>query len=115
METVAVSASGRSQFRPAGGLSFPHSRYALPCGNMDSPQWRYRLGVRTPDSQSGNPGSIPGTATKLSLHTHTSLITRPRRVSHASLRLLARLLPRYLRALFARFRKSDRDRLLAAL
>jgi hypothetical protein len=25
--------------------------------------WRYRLGVRTPDSQSGNPGSIPGTAT----------------------------------------------------
>ncbi len=25
---------------------------------------RYRLGVRTPDSQSGNPGSIPGTATK---------------------------------------------------
>jgi hypothetical protein len=30
-------------------------------GSSDS--WRYRLGVRTPDSQSGNPGSIPGTAT----------------------------------------------------
>ena len=28
------------------------------------PKRRYRLGVRTPDSQSGNPGSIPGTATK---------------------------------------------------
>ena len=26
-------------------------------------RWRYRLGARTPDSQSGNPGSIPGTAT----------------------------------------------------
>ncbi len=26
--------------------------------------WRYRLGVRTEDSQSSNPGSIPGSATK---------------------------------------------------
>src|SRR5271166_2309720 len=26
-------------------------------------QWRYRLGVRTEDSQSSNPGSIPGSAT----------------------------------------------------
>ncbi len=25
--------------------------------------WRYRLGVRTEDSQSSNPGSIPGSAT----------------------------------------------------
>ena len=30
---------------------------------FDSTGWRYRLGVRTSDSQSGNPGSIPGTAT----------------------------------------------------
>src|SRR5271165_1796911 len=28
------------------------------------PAWRYRLGVRTEDSQSSNPGSIPGSATK---------------------------------------------------
>src|SRR5271157_6569623 len=28
------------------------------------PEWRYRLGVRTEDSQSSNPGSIPGSATK---------------------------------------------------
>jgi hypothetical protein len=27
--------------------------------------WRYRLGVRTEDSQSSNPGSIPGSATKV--------------------------------------------------
>src|SRR5271166_3278543 len=27
------------------------------------PAWRYRLGVRTEDSQSSNPGSIPGSAT----------------------------------------------------
>src|SRR5450759_3662686 len=27
--------------------------------------WRYRLGVRTEDSQSSNPGSIPGRATKV--------------------------------------------------
>jgi hypothetical protein len=26
-------------------------------------KWRYRLGVRTEDSQSSNPGSIPGSAT----------------------------------------------------
>ena len=31
--------------------------------SSSAPLWRYRLGVRTPDSQSGNPGSIPGTAT----------------------------------------------------
>jgi integrase len=29
-------------------------------------RWRYRLGVRTEDSQSSNPGSIPGSATNLS-------------------------------------------------
>ncbi len=48
----------------------------LPCGE-DEPHppfatirfcsplspWRYRLGVRTEDSQSSNPGSIPGSAT----------------------------------------------------
>jgi hypothetical protein len=30
------------------------------------PKWRYRLGVRTEDSQSSNPGSIPGSATNKS-------------------------------------------------
>jgi hypothetical protein len=30
-------------------------------------KWRYRLGVRTEDSQSSNPGSIPGSATNYSL------------------------------------------------
>ena len=31
-----------------------------------TPAWRYRLGVRTEDSQSSNPGSIPGSATNSS-------------------------------------------------
>jgi hypothetical protein len=34
------------------------------------PEWRYRLGVRTEDSQSSNPGSIPGSATKPSSQAH---------------------------------------------
>src|SRR5215471_5286307 len=34
-----------------------------PCYNRGLVQWRYRLGVRTEDSQSSNPGSIPGSAT----------------------------------------------------
>src|SRR5215831_10450332 len=34
------------------------------CYNLRSPvERRYRLGVRTEDSQSSNPGSIPGSAT----------------------------------------------------
>src|SRR5207249_4020124 len=33
------------------------------CYNHFRPGWRYRLGVRTEDSQSSNPGSIPGSAT----------------------------------------------------
>ncbi len=36
------------------------------CYKKESPRWRYRLGVRTSDSQSENPGSIPGSATKSS-------------------------------------------------
>ena len=35
------------------------------CYNCHGP-WRYRLGVRTEDSQSSNPGSIPGSATNSS-------------------------------------------------
>ena len=31
---------------------------------IEALRWRYRLGVRTEDSQSSNPGSIPGSATK---------------------------------------------------
>ena len=35
----------------------------LLCYNYRASKWRYRLGVRTEDSQSSNPGSIPGSAT----------------------------------------------------
>src|SRR5438105_13398989 len=35
----------------------------LLCYNYRVSKWRYRLGVRTEDSQSSNPGSIPGSAT----------------------------------------------------
>src|SRR5271165_1874908 len=35
------------------------------------PAWRYRLGVRTEDSQSSNPGSIPGSATITAAITYT--------------------------------------------
>ena len=34
------------------------------CYNLNLLPGRYRLGVRTEDSQSSNPGSIPGSATK---------------------------------------------------
>jgi hypothetical protein len=36
------------------------------CYNRSLPGWRYRLGVRTEDSQSSNTGSIPVSATNLS-------------------------------------------------
>ncbi len=48
--------------------------------------WRYRLGVRTEDSQSSNPGSIPGSATKSFLLLRTTTCTslnfslRPRNI-----------------------------------
>ena len=35
--------------------------------NPPAKAWRYRLGVRTEDSQSSNPGSIPGSATNSDL------------------------------------------------
>src|SRR5947209_6995130 len=35
----------------------------ISCYNFRISGWRYRLGVRTEDSQSSNPGSIPGSAT----------------------------------------------------
>src|ERR1700738_436668 len=38
----------------------------------DPLEWRYRLGVRTEDSQSSNPGSIPGSATKPSFEVEIS-------------------------------------------
>ena len=44
---------------------------------ISATQWRYRLGVRTEDSQSSNPGSIPGSATKPSL-TEKSALPEPR-------------------------------------
>src|SRR6202035_4477308 len=44
----------------------------------DSTGWRYRLGVRTSDSQSGNPGSIPGTATKFTPSAEYYLTLRER-------------------------------------
>src|SRR5450759_248099 len=36
------------------------------CYNLNLLPGRYRLGVRTEDSQSSNPGSIPGSATSFS-------------------------------------------------
>ena len=41
------------------------SRPAAKCADSRARcwKWRYRLGVRTEDSQSSNPGSIPGSAT----------------------------------------------------
>src|SRR6266478_110318 len=39
------------------------SRRRVLCYNFVSTLRRYRLGVRTEDSQSSNPGSIPGSAT----------------------------------------------------
>ena len=39
--------------------------------------WRYRLGVRTEDSQSSNPGSIPGSATKNLPLSHVSSSISP--------------------------------------
>lgn len=48
------------------GLGEPRAkRKVLLCYNLSSSGWRYRLGVRTEDSQSSNPGSIPGSATNL--------------------------------------------------
>jgi hypothetical protein len=43
----------------------PRRRPILFCYNFKVSRWRYRLGVRTEDSQSSNPGSIPGSATKI--------------------------------------------------
>ncbi len=43
---------------------------------LANPGWRYRLGVRTEDSQSSNPGSIPGSATRFFSTTANSLAWR---------------------------------------
>jgi hypothetical protein len=43
--------------------SSPHTSSGFLVKSMQFPAWRYRLGVRTEDSQSSNPGSIPGSAT----------------------------------------------------
>ena len=46
-------------------ISAGFDRFFQLCYNQEvAPKWRYRLGVRTEDSQSSNPGSIPGSATK---------------------------------------------------
>src|SRR3989442_12840583 len=49
----------------AAGVAFPECVPSPESSNFGNgpDRGRYRLGVRTPDSQSGNPGSIPGTAT----------------------------------------------------
>src|SRR5713226_4208128 len=53
-----------NRFRSKASQLWPWG--AFPEGSLESvEQRRYRLGVRTPDSQSGNPGSIPGTATTI--------------------------------------------------
>src|SRR5438874_4519101 len=55
-------------------------------------QWRYRLGVRTEDSQSSNPGSIPGSATNY--------------IRQSPLIQRVLFLPKKLVALFARKKRS---------
>ena len=63
-------------FSPAANATeLLHSRAAIQvCYNAESlAKWRYRLGVRTEDSQSSNPGSIPGSATNLNLSAFSCL------------------------------------------
>jgi hypothetical protein len=48
------------------GMAYGNGQDAL-CYNQSSLPRRYRLGVRTEDSQSSNPGSIPGSATSFHL------------------------------------------------
>src|SRR5713226_9417480 len=61
-----------NRFRSKASQLWPWG--AFPEGSLESvEQRRYRLGVRTPDSQSGNPGSIPGTATSTLFHFHSSV------------------------------------------
>src|SRR5205814_6261287 len=66
---TAVKTSG-TLFGGAPATGVPHGLnrcwgIGSSCYNRSIPfAWRYRLGVRTEDSQSSNPGSIPGSATK---------------------------------------------------
>ena len=86
------------------------SRHNVLCYNHVLPGWRYRLGVRTEDSQSSNPGSIPGSATNYhppkpakseSFVFAPHLKSRSRgtllkgRKTHARLRAVARLADRH--------------------
>src|SRR5712692_10487138 len=65
------SAAAQDRFHSKASQLWPQG--AFPEGSSESvEQRRYRLGVRTPDSQSGNPGSIPGTATSTLIHFHSS-------------------------------------------
>src|SRR5712692_2810440 len=65
------SAGAQDRFHSKASQLWPQG--AFPEGSSESvEQRRYRLGVRTPDSQSGNPGSIPGTATSTLFDFHTS-------------------------------------------
>jgi hypothetical protein len=52
---------GRLEFQKNADLE-PSSWFDIL--RMSLSEWRYRLGVRTEDSQSSNPGSIPGSATR---------------------------------------------------
>ena len=61
------SFTSRPDLRPSRKMGDNrNSTSAVLCYNHTLPGWRYRLGVRTEDSQSSNPGSIPGSATKSS-------------------------------------------------
>jgi hypothetical protein len=61
---ASARARAKRSSRGAVGMKLSESRL---CYNKRSSRWRYRLGVRTEDSQSSNPGSIPGSATNLIL------------------------------------------------
>ncbi len=52
-------------FRFDSGENLSENVRNCACYNEALPRRRYRLGVRTEDSQSSNPGSIPGSATIL--------------------------------------------------
>ena len=61
---AALEVGGTHDFD--GTLTHALTILASGCKKNELPLWRYRLGVRTSDSQSENPGSIPGSATKSS-------------------------------------------------
>src|ERR1700681_176028 len=61
----AATASHVSEIARPGAPVWRERAFVIIGLRRNPPEWRYRLGVRTEDSQSSNPGSIPGSATKV--------------------------------------------------